>query len=156
VLSTPQSRWRVILERFSAMFIAMVIAPFLTWLIIIVSAGIAGLSLDSGRVAAASFGILPLELITAAFIYLLAGWLRRAAVVTITSILIALSYFAELLDPFLKLPDWLLSLSIFHQYGNPLVDGPRWGPWLLLVGISLVFLALVTLRFSRSDVQCAA
>ena len=92
VLSTPQSRWRVILERFSAVFIAMVIAPFLTWLIIIVSAGIAGLSLDSGRVAAASFGILPLELITAVFIYLLAGWLRRAAVVTITSILIALSY----------------------------------------------------------------
>lgn len=156
VLSVPQTRWRVILERFSAVFIAMLMAPFISWLTILVSARLAGLSIDSGHIAAATFGMLPLELITAAFIYMLAGWLRYGAVVAITSILIALSYFAELLNPFLKLPGWLLSLSIFHQYGNPLMDGPRLGPWLILSGIALVFLALASLRFSRRDVQCAA
>ncbi len=156
VLSVPQARWRVILEHFSAVFIAMLIAPFITWLTILVSARLAGLSMDSGHVAAATLGMLPLELITAAFIYMLAGWLRYGAVVAITSILIALSYFAELLNPFLKLPGWLLSLSIFHQYGNPLMDGPRLGPWLILSSIALVFLAFASLRFSRRDVQCAA
>jgi ABC-2 type transport system permease protein len=156
VLSVPQTRWRVILERFSAVFIAMLMAPFISWLTILVSARLAGLSMDSGHVAAATFGMLPLELITAAFIYMLAGWLRYGAVVAITSILIAFSYFAELLNPFLKLPGWLLSLSIFHQYGNPLMDGPRWESWLLLAGIALVFLGLASLRFSRKDVQCAA
>ena len=112
-------------------------------------ARIAGLSLDSWHLAVASFGMLPLELITAAFIYMLAGWLRFGAVVTITSILIALSYFAELLNSFFKLPGWLLSLSIFHQYGNLLMDGPRWESWSILAGIALVFLALASLRFSR-------
>jgi ABC-2 type transport system permease protein len=155
VLSVPQSRWRIILERFGAVFIPIVIAPFIALLTMLTSAPIAGLSLDSGYVAAASFGMLPLELITAAFTYMLAGWLRSGAVVAITSTLIALSYFAELLNPLLKLPDWLLSLSIFHQYGHPLLDGPRWGPWLILVGIALMFLALASPRFSRKDVPCA-
>lgn len=156
LLSVPQTRWRVILERFSAVFIALVIAPCIAMLTMLLCSRIAGLSLDSGHLAAASFGVLPLELITAAFVYMLAGWLRFGAVVAITSILIALSYFAELLNPFLKLPDWLLSLSIFHQYGNPLMDGPRWESWLILAGIALVFLVLASLRFSRKDIQCAA
>jgi len=155
VLSTPQSRWRVVLERFSAVFLALVMAPCITLLTILISARIAGLRLESGHVAAASFGMLPLELITAAFIYLLAVWVRFVAVVAITSLLLVLFYFAELLNPFLKLPDWLLSLSVFHQYGNPLVDGPRWGPWLILVGIAMVFLAHAAVRFSRRDVQSA-
>jgi polyether ionophore transport system permease protein len=155
VLSTPQPRWRVILERFCAVFIVAAIVPLVVWLSIVLCAQIAGLSLDSGHLAAASFGMLPLELITAAFIYVLAGWMRPGTVVAIASILIALSYFAELLNPFLKLPEWLLSFSIFHQYGNPLVGGPRWGPWLILVGIALVFLTFSLLRFQRSDVHHA-
>jgi ABC-2 type transport system permease protein len=80
---------------------------------------------------------------------------RYGAVVAVSSLLVALSYFAELLSPFLNLPGWLLSLSIFHQYGNPLVDGPRWGPWLTLVGIAMAFLALAVMRFSRKDIPGA-
>lgn len=155
VLSTPPARWRIMLESFGAVCMALIVAPCMTWLTMLISAGIAGLRLDAGHVAAASFGMLPLELITAAFIYGLSGWARFVAVVVITSLLVAFSYFAELLNPFLNLPGWLLSLSIFHQYGNPLVDGPRWGPWLILVGIATAFLALAVVRFSRKDISGA-
>ena len=155
IVSVPQSRWRVILERFSAVSIALLSAPFIAMLAILLCSRIVGLSLDSWHLAAAALGMLPLELITAASIYMLAGWLRFGAVVTITSLLIALSYFTELLSPFLKLPNWLLTLSIFHQYGNPMIDGPAWESWSILIAIALVFLVLACLRFSRKDIQCA-
>ncbi len=155
VMSVPQSRWRLILERFSAVLFALVITPVIVMLTMLVCARIAGLSLDIWHLAAAAFGMLPLELVTAAFIYMLAGWLRFGAVVVITSILITISYFVELLNPFLKLPDWLLSLSIFHQYGNPLMDGPSWESWSILAGISLVFLVIASLRFSQKDIHCS-
>lgn len=155
VLSAPQARWRMLLESFSAVCIALIVAPCITWLAMLVSGRIAGLPLDAGHVAAASFGMLPLEFTTAAFVYVLSGWLRFGAVVAVSSLFVALSYFAELLNPFLNLPGWLLSLSIFHQYGNPLVDGPRWGQWLILIGIAIAFLALAIMRFSRRDVPCA-
>lgn len=152
VLATPQPRWRLVLERFGVVGAAALTAPLVSWLALLASARIAGLDVEAGRFAVAFLGIVPLELITGAAVYALAGWLRAGGVVALAGAVVALSYFAELLNPLLKLPDGVVSLSIFHQYGNPLVEEPRWGAWLALAGIAAILLALGAFRFSRADV----
>ncbi len=67
--------------------------------------------------------------------------------------LIALAFFAALLNGVLKLPLWLVSLSIFYQYGSPITEGPRWGPWLIMTAVAVAILALGVARFTRGDVE---
>jgi ABC-2 type transport system permease protein len=152
VLSTPKSRYRVLLERFGAVFIAAVIAPLLSWLGILVAAWLTDTSVDVGNVAAATFGILPLELIVISLVYLLAGRLSVGVVLGIATLYIALAFFVELLRSLLNLPDWVMSLSIFHEYGSPITSGLDWGPFVAMLGVAAVLLVLGVVQFVRSDV----
>lgn len=152
-LSAPIPRWRVYLERFGAALVAMLLAPLTIGLTAILTARFAGLTLDVARVPAAMIGLLALELITAAAVYALAGWLRPTAVVALMGTLIGLSYLADLLNPLLKLPEWVITLSIFHHFGSPLTQPPYWIDWLVMLALAAVILGLGMLRFQRSDVR---
>jgi ABC-2 type transport system permease protein len=156
ILSTPRSRSRIVLERFSAICAAAVTAPLAIWLSVLVGARLTDLSLDAGHVFAASFGVLPLELIVAALVYVLAGRLRADAILGIVCAFVALSFFAQLLHAVLNLPDWVMSLSIFHQYGSPITDGWQWGPFVTMLGAAAVLLTLGLAQFTRSDVERGA
>jgi ABC-2 type transport system permease protein len=156
VLSTPESRTRVVLERFAAVLIPLVLVPLLIWPSVLAGAAIVDLSVDPGQVASAAFGILPLELIVASLVFLLAGRLPSGVILGITALFIGVSYFAELLHQLLNLPDWVLSLSVFHQYGMPLTDGLNWGAFFAMTGIAVVLLVLGVVQFDRADVSRAA
>lgn len=153
VLGEPQSRWRIYAERFAVIVAASILAPLVAWLVILVSARVSGMDIDMGRFALAFGGIIPLELLTAALVYALAGWLRAAAVISLVAIFITVSYLMDLLNPLLKLPDWLVSLSIFHQYGNPLLEDPRWVAWLVLAVIATALFAIGARRFASADIR---
>lgn len=153
VLGTPVPRWRIFLEAWGATLVALVVAPLALWIVALASIRGWGLQVDAGHLVAAFVGFLPLELTVAAVVYLVAGRLSAGTISGVVGGLIALSYLAELLNPLLKLPGWLAGLSIFHQYGTPVVDGPRWGPWLALTALAATFLALGLTRFTRNDVQ---
>ena len=155
-LSMSLPRWRIYLERFGAAFAALLLAPLVTGIAIFVTAQLAGLTLDTARLPAAMLGLLVLELISAAVVYLGAGWLRSPAVAGIVGVLIGVSYFAELLNPLLKLPEWVISLSIFHHFGRPLTQTPYWGDWLVMTVLAVIFLALGAMRFTQKDVRGGA
>lgn len=153
VLGTPIPRWRVFLESWGATLVALCLAPLVLWLVALACIRAFGLHIGAGSLAVAFLGLLPLELVVAALVYLVAGRLSAGAITGVGGGLLALSFLAELLDPVLQLPNWLIGLSIFHQYGTPLLDGPRWGPWLTLTAIAAALVALGLARFARSDVQ---
>lgn len=156
VLSTPRSRFRVVLERFGAVFVATLLAPLLVWLTVLLSARAINISLDAGNVAAASFGMLPLELIAVTLIFALAGRLRYGAVLGIICTYIALAFLVEFLRSLLNLPDWVVTFSIFHQYGSPVTDGWKWGPFFTMIGVAVVLLALGVFQFIKSDIERGA
>lgn len=155
-LSAPIPRWRMYLERFGAAFVALLAAPIMVGLAMIVAARFAGLTLDIGRVPAALLGLFALELITAAAVYALSGWLRSPAVAGIIGALIGVSFLAEVLNPLIKLPEWIITLSIFHHFGAPLTQAVYWGDWAALILIAAILLAVGALRFNRSDVRSGA
>jgi ABC-2 type transport system permease protein len=156
VLSTPTPRHRVMLEHVGAVLVAAVVVLLATWLSVLAGARMTDLSVDTGHVLAASLGILPLELIVAALVYVLAGRLRPGAILGIISTFVALSFFSQLLHAVLYLPDWVMSLSIFHQYGSPITDGWQWRPFVTMLGIAALLLAIGVVQFTRSDVERGA
>lgn len=153
VLGTPIPRWRVFLGSWGATLAALILAPLALWLVALVSFRAWGLQVDGGNLAAAFVGFLPLELTVAALVYALAGRLSAGAVSGLVGGLIALSFVAELLNSMLNLPAWIAGLSLFHQYGAPLLDGPRPGPWLALTALAAALLALGLAQFTRADLQ---
>jgi len=143
----------MMLERFGAVLLMALLASVFTWLAIVVAAQIANLSIDQGHVIAASFSMLPLALIIIGLVYALAGRLRYSAVLGIVTAYIALAFLAEFLKALLNLPDWVLSLSIFHQYGSPVIDGMNWGAFLGMTGVAIVLLVIGLVQFRYADVE---
>jgi ABC-2 type transport system permease protein len=153
VLSEPLPRWRLPLERFITVIVGVVGLGLVSWLAPLLGAALAGLTLDSGKLASAGLGMIPLGLLTGALVYALAGRLSSPMILGVVGGLASLSYLAELLRSVLKLPDWVFNLSIFHVYGQPMVNGINWTGTLVMLALALALLAFATYRFTRADVR---
>jgi ABC-2 type transport system permease protein len=152
VLSTPQPRWRAMFERFAAVGIASVLAAVATWVAILTGEYVTGLSLDFGHVTVSALGLLPLELVTAALVYALAGLVGPRLVLAILSAFLAVSFLIDEVRLLLNLPSWVQNLSIFHQYGSPLTAGLNWGAFFGMLAAAVVLLVIGETLFTRRDV----
>jgi polyether ionophore transport system permease protein len=152
VLTSPQTRLQVVLGRFAALATATVVISLITLLASIGAAAAAGLKLDTGNLAAATLGMIPLGLLVAAIGYLASGWLRSAADTGLLSFLLAAWFFISFIGPELKLPDATLRLSAFYYYGTPLLHGLQLTSVLGVVAVAALALGLGALRFVRKDI----
>ena len=153
LFSTPQSRGKVLLSRFGANVLVVLLAPILTWLAVLIGAQLAHLAVNQGRIFAASFNMFPMALITLGLVYALAGRLRYAALVSLLCAYIVLSYIEELFEGTITMPAWLMNLSIFHVYGNPVFLGVNWGNFLGMTGVAVVLLVISLVQFRYADIE---
>lgn len=153
VLGTPHSRRRIILARYGAVALAVTVTALGVWLAIVLFARGIGFTLDTGRVAEASVGMLPLALITASLVFALAGILRPGTALGVMTGFLAVSYLTDLLRTVLSLPGWVVNVSIFRQYGTPLLTGLNWRAFAAMLAIAAALLALSVRQFSIRDVE---
>jgi ABC-2 type transport system permease protein len=151
VLSTPQSRLKVLLARFGAVTTATVVIGVLTLAVAALAAAGSGLRLDGGNLAAATLSIIPLGLLMAALGYLFSGWLRAAVDTGLLSFLLVIWFFLSFVGPELNLPDAALRLSALYYYGTPLLHGLPLGYTLTVLAVAGGALALASMRFMRKD-----
>jgi len=152
VLSTPQPRLGVLLGRFAALTTATVIIGVLTLAATALASLATGLKLDWGNLAAATLSIIPLGLLIAAIGYLLSGWLRTAVDTGLLSFLLVIWFFISYIGPELNWPDVTLRLSAFYYYGTPLLHGLPLVDMFGVLAVSVVALALASVRFVRKDI----
>lgn len=153
VFSTPQSRRRVLLERFGANALIVLLAPVVTWLTLTIGSQLANLSVEQGRLLAASFSMFPPALISIGLVYALAGRLRYGAVLGIVTAYLVLSYVQESLEGNIQFPGWLMSLSVFHLYGNPVFLGMNWTNFLGMSGVGIALLVIGLVQFRSVDIE---
>jgi len=152
ILAAPQSRLWVLLGRFGAVATATVAIAVITLLAAAVAAAAAGVNLDTGNLAAATLGMIPLGLLIAAFGYLASGWLRTAADTGLLSFVLAAWFFISFIGPELKLPDATLRLSAFYYYGTPLLHGLQVTSVVGVLAVAALALGLGALRFANKDI----
>jgi ABC-2 type transport system permease protein len=151
VLSTPQARARVLLERFGANVLVVLLAVVLTWLTVLIGAQLINLNINQGKVLAASVSIIPPALITLGLVYALAGRLRHTAVLGIVTGYLILSFLEETLEGLVAIPAWIGKISMFHLYGNPTFLGMDWGSFLGMTIVGIVLLVIGAVQFRSVD-----
>lgn len=153
ILVTPNTRPRILLERFLANSLVALLAPVLTWLTLMIGTLLANIPVDQGRMLAASFNTFPMALIIMSLVYALSGRLRQTAVLGILTAYLVLAFLEELLEGIITMPSWLMSLSIFHLYGNTVFLGVNWGNFLGMVIMALVLLVICLIQFRSADIK---
>ena len=153
VLATPSPRYRLMLARFASVALGlMIVAAFIVAGTAVASVSV-GLRLEIRRVATAAFSMVPIGLIVGSIGYLLAGWLRTRIVTGILIALVLASFMLTLLAPLLHWPRAVLHLSIFEQYGSPLIDGVDPIRVLGQLGFAALTLTAALARFSTKDIR---
>jgi len=152
ILSTPQSRSKVLLGRFAALATAAVIVGVATLAATAGASALGGVKLDPTNLAEATLGMIPLGLLIAAIGYLASGWLRNAADTGLLSFLLAAWFFISFIGPDLKWPDITLRLSAFYYYGTPLLHGLELANLAVVVALGAAALAFGSLRFAHKDI----
>jgi polyether ionophore transport system permease protein len=151
VLGTPNSRHRLILGRFGASAVALAVVAGSIFAGTMAAAIAVDMRLDTSRVAQATAGMVPVGLVVLAIGYLLSGWLRARATTGAATALVLASFVVTLLTPVFHWPRIVLQLSIFEQYGSPLVDGLRPSHVVGLLAVASATLIAATWRFTRKD-----
>lgn len=150
VLSQPVSRWRVVIERGVSLMVGAGVIVLAASLVTLLTTSAQGIALDSGGVVRAGLLLLPFTLSFGAVGALFAGYFPRAAVVVLSTLAIA-SYFLQQFALLFKWPTFVIDLSVFQLYGNPLVSVFWKGVWALSTIMVIGFaLAIVTMR--RRDI----
>lgn len=151
VLSAPVARTRVVFERALSLVVDTVVIVAVSSTSFYFAAHAANINIPAGNVIQASVPLILLAMSFAAVGALLASRIPRATVAVLATIAF-LSYLLTELGPLLKLPDWVVKVSVFSLYGNPVTSGIDWtGLWIMLAVTALGFGAGAVLM-QRRDV----
>ena len=153
ILAAAQPRLRVMLARFGALTAAVTFIALITFLASALAVGAGGLPIDTGRIAAATAGMIPLALLPAAIGYLAAGWLRTAADTGLLSFLLLAWFFISFIGPELSWPSVVFKLSAFYYYGTPLLHGLEVTSMLAVIGAAALALIAGAVRFTHQDIR---
>jgi ABC-2 type transport system permease protein len=66
---------------------------------------------------------------------------------------LVLSYLQESLEGNIQFPGWVISLSVFHLYGNPVFLGMNWTNFLGMTAVAVVLLVIGLAQFRNADIE---
>jgi ABC-2 type transport system permease protein len=156
LLAHPLSRRRLVLQKFAAMLVAIAVLAVGFWLSLVVATTLAGMDVGAGALGQALllFALLGLA-VGSVTLAVGAGTGRKAAgiaagvgVGVVMYLVNTLGQINETLEPFRV-------LSLFHYTGGttPLGRGLGVVDVIVLVGTTLVFLAVTLILFERRDIR---
>ena len=151
VLSTPHARQLLMLSRFAALTIGLLIVAGAIFASTGLTAWATGFALNRVRLAEAAVGMVPIGMVVAAAGYLLSGWLHSKSVTGVLTGLLLTSFVVSLLGPLFQWPTSLMQLSIFEQYGMPLATGLQPARVAGLLAVAAAVVTAASVRFSRKD-----
>ncbi|HZD37756.1 MAG TPA: ABC transporter permease subunit [Actinomycetes bacterium] len=154
-LAHPLSRISLLLQRFAALFAALVVAAAAVLVALLVISGPADLGIGIGKLAAMCLHLLLLGLCFGTLALVVGAWAgRRSLVLAVTATIGAATYIANSFLAQIDALAWTRRLSPFHWYGagEPLRNGIQLAGAGVLLAISLVLLAAGAVAFNRRDI----
>lgn len=150
-LSAPVARRRVVLERALALALAALVVIGISSAGFYLGAVTTNVTLPVGDLLVASVLLVPFVLAFAAVGALFASRVPRATVAVLTTVAFV-SYLVTELGPLMKMPDWVLKLSLFSLYDNPMTGGVYWTGLWIMAAIVIVGFGSAGLLIQRRDV----
>jgi len=151
VLSQPVPRWRVVVERVGALAAGCVLIILGVSAAIVLVVPSQHVTLSTEDLLRAGAPLLPFGLLFGTLGATVAARFPRLAVGVLGGYVVA-GYLVFQLAPFLGWPDWLLNLSVFTLYGNPLVSGIDWNGLWGVTGVAVAAFVAALLLMQRREV----
>lgn len=152
--NAPVARWRLPLERYIMVIVGSIAIGLATFIGGWLGSVMTGLKLDVGALLGASLAMIPLMLLAGALVFALAGKLGSGTILGLVGGLASLSFMMELLRSFFsKTPEWIMNLSIFHVYGQPMTSSVNWTGTIVLLILAAILLAIATWLFTQADLR---
>jgi ABC-2 type transport system permease protein len=157
LLSLPVPRWRVIVERFAAFTLILLLVVALTFGGLWLGTRLITLEINAGRMVEASINLIPTMLVTMTITVFAAALLRRRAAAAGLAVVVVIgSYFVDFIGRSATgtLADQLRMASYFSYYGGESVirDGLNTGNLTLLLVVTGLLLAGSVWLFQRRDI----
>ncbi len=154
LLANPLNRWRIVLEKFVAMVICILLLTAVFWAILAIGGAIIDMGLNLARLWAVCFSGMLLAL-SFGTIALAAGCARGKRGISM-GVGGALGVYAYMLNALGPLVDWLEPFQVaspFYYYidANPLANGLNPLHVAVLIGLTVVFLVIAVVTFERRD-----
>jgi len=154
LLSNPLPRWRVVVEKFTALVIYTAALAFVFWLGLAIGTVAVDMDISLGRMAEATFSVVLLGL-TFGALALAIGCAsgNRGLSMGISSAVAVATYFLNSLAPMVKTLEPYRKFSPFYYYigADPLQNGLNLGHAAVLIGLTAVLLVVALLAFERRD-----
>ena len=150
-LSHPYSRVAVVVERALVAALGALALALVTAAVVQIQAGREGILIGTPRLLTASLLLVPFATFLMAIGAVLTAVLPRAAAAVLGAFAIT-GYFVTELGPIFKWPAWVLDLSPFHLYGQPLADGVDSTGLAIMLAVSVAGLFASALLMNRRDV----
>jgi ABC-2 type transport system permease protein len=151
ILSQPQSRLGVVLERMTVLALGALVIAAVSGEAVFYASHQQGIDLNGSRLAAASLMLVPFALVFASIGALLAAWNPRGAVGLAGAVAFA-SYLIAEIGPLMKLPIWIQDLSAFRLFGRPLLDGVQARSLTIMLLVVVAGVGSSILALQRRDV----
>lgn len=155
LLANPLPRWQVVVEKFATLVVSTAALAFVLCLGLLIGGRMVNLEISFGRVAeaTASSVLLSLAFGTLALALGCASGQRGLSVGLATALAIA-AYFLNSLAPLVEALKPYRKLSLFYYYigADPLTKGLNLGHAAVLIGVTVVLLAVGMIAFERRDV----
>lgn len=151
ILSQPQSRAIVIVERATALAFGAAVIAAVSGVVVGIASHNQGMDISSERLAEGSLLLVPFALVFAAAGSLLASWNPRAAVGLLGAFAFA-SYLTAELGPLFNWPAWVQDFSAFKLFGMPLSSGIDRTGLATMIAIIIIGFGASILLMERRDV----
>lgn len=156
LLSLPLPRWRVVLEKFLAYVIMVIVIALVSfvsiWFMVQRSPVF---TLSTARLAEGMFDLIPATLLVIAFTALVATLVRRrSAAAAIAAVFVIASYFVDVIGRSADSVGGLRAFSFYSYYNGSevLTKGLVWINAIGLLVVAVLLIGLATAAFQRRDV----
>ena len=151
LLSAPVSRARVIAERALALGLGAGLLIVVSHAAVAAGSAVNDTPLDGGRIAIASFMLLPIAGVFAGVGAAASAWRPRVTVAILAAFALV-SFMLPFATPVIRGPEWLNHLSVFDLYGSPLADGFVAWRFAVLAGFTALGFAIALFAMLRRDI----
>lgn len=154
-ITLPIGRRRLVLERFAALALGLLVVAAVTFALIVSLAAAHHMNVPAGHILAAHTGLYLLVLFFGTLALTVgAASGSKALTLAVTGAYAVAGYVIETLGKSVEAISWLRWVSPFHYFldGRPIYQGWPFGDYLVLLGATAVLLLVAVLSFDRRDV----
>jgi ABC-2 type transport system permease protein len=152
LLGNPIPRWNLVVGSWLVVAVALLFLVSVVGTVVFTMATLLDLDLTARQAYRAAFALWPVTIVFGSFALLMSTFVRaRSTALAVPAAVLFLMYLANVIARLAPSISWLRWGTVYHYYGNAIVEGLWWPGVVTLLTASGVMLLVAIVQFERRD-----